>query len=737
MLNMKFINKIKRAFALYMIVSMFMLNLVPANLARAQEVESTEAVASTESTSENSPTPTEAEPSESTENPNSTEEPASVTPTPTPDPVAQRTEYIEQQRQIELEKFKEEYYVSNPEIAAMAGHTPTSSTQSTASNDSPADTSSNSPVQQAEVAENSGPSAVINDNNGSGSTNTGNSTSTTVDNTTQDNGATVSNTTNGSAVAGSNTTSYNVGNTTQSSSDANVSGTAITSVNTNLDGVMVSEFNIVDNHTGDIILSEEALQANCVSGCGGNTASASNTNNGAGSTNTANNTSSNTDNTTQNNTAGVGNTMNLSADSGSSEASFNHAGDTTLDTGNANVSANSLTFANNNLSGGEVVYAVINIYGDLEGDIILPEFSSAEGSNSSSETSNTNNGADSTNTANSTTNNTDNTTQNNDATINNELVFDANTGENSASYNHGGDTDVSTGQSSVQSNTLNIANSNITGGNYWLVLINVAGKWFGKIMGGPEGSQFAGSEGVMFEIGEEDELNVSIGAQNDNNAADSTNTANSTTDNTDNTTQNNDATINNRLDLSANTGRNDASFNSGGDTTIKTGDARIIANLVNFVNNNISGTGRLVVVVINVFDRWLGNFYGPGQMKNVAVATGGNQNQQNANQQQETTTTNSTTTTTSETQGGVAGSFRRTITSVFRKSTVSKNANVSSSTSETQKVAGISTANMNAIAKTDKISINLAWILVILPMIIVGLIGRKIVVEKVLTKRTS
>ena len=64
----------------------------------------------------------------------------------------------------------------------------------------------------------------------------------------------------------------------------------------------------------------------------------------------------------------------------------------------------------------------------------------------------------------------------------------------------------------------------------------------------------------------------------------------------------------NNVDLYANTGGNSASRNTGGDNSITTGDATIVANIINFVNTNISGNGRLFVNVVNVFGSWFGDF---------------------------------------------------------------------------------------------------------------------------------
>ena len=102
---------------------------------------------------------------------------------------------------------------------------------------------------------------------------------------------------------------------------------------------------------------------------------------------------------------------------------------------------------------------------------------------------------------------------------------------------------------------------------------------------------------------------------NSGNGANSTNTAAVTNASNNTLVQTNQAVVNNNLNLSANTGGNSASRNTGGDNTITTGDATIVANIMNFVNNNIAGSGRLFITVVNVFGSWRGNFFGPGQEK--------------------------------------------------------------------------------------------------------------------------
>jgi len=406
--------------------------------------------------------------------------------------------------------------------------------------------------------------------------------------------------------SGDNSASYNTGGTnTIVTGDANVSGTAITAVNTNVDGIMVSEFNIVDDHVGDYVLD---FASNCIAGCTPGSLTAANTANGAGSVNNLDLNLDNSDTTFQSNDATVGNTMTLSANSGFNDTDANTNGDNVILTGDANVSANALTFANNNIAG-NVIYGVVNIYGDLVGDIVFPEeLLGACCGTGPATISNTANGANSQNNLDVNLSTDDSTFQNNDAIIDNVLVLDAQTGANDTDANTGGASAIATGDSNVTASVLNVANSNLSGGNWFLVLVNEAGNWIGRIIGGEGTDNFAGSPGTEFTVDQSGAITVTNGG----NGAGSTNSTNLNINDDSSTTQNNTANIQNNLNLSANTGHNSASYNTGGDSVIQTGDANIVANIVNFVNNNIAGGGKLVVTVVNVFGNWLGNFRSPG-----------------------------------------------------------------------------------------------------------------------------
>jgi hypothetical protein len=565
--------------------------------------------------------------------------------------------------------------------------------------------------------------SVANSGNGADSTNNGAIDVTNNSNTIQDNDAHVVNNLNQYTSTGDNRAEDNLGgNVSINTGDANTTGTLITSVNTNVDGVAVAEFNVVEDQVGDLILDFDSY---CIIGCGTGSLQASNTGNLAGSTNDATINLTENNNTFQTNDAVIENTMVLASETGENVADDNGGGSVAITTGDANVAANSLTFANNNLAG-NILYGVVNIFGDLIGDIVLPEsYLNTLCSNCGSNlvASNTGNLAGSTNESSVSQTFNDTTNQFNTLDIDNVLLIDAETGGNTASRNGGdGGAAITTGDTNIEANIFNVANSNVNGGTWWLVLVNEAGNWVGRILGSPDGASMAGSAGTEFSINADGE----IVASNSGNGADSTNnaTVNQTVNN--NTTQINNATINNFLDLSAVTGRNTANDNIGGDVSITTGDANIVANLVNFVNNNIAGNGRLIVTVVNVFGSWFGDFVAPGQIKESSTADSGNQNPTGAATNNPPSNTQSKNPT--STPAGATTNSNNNTTAVSSTNTSSTGGSagflgfgfptiLGGGDNDGGESAVLGQVIENDIAGNKKIKINLAWAILALPLI--------------------
>lgn len=581
----------------------------------------------------------------------------------------------------------------------------------------------------AGVGSNSGSGASItNSGNGSESDNSGSIIITDNSSTFQDNSATVKNNLNQDSVTGQNSASYNTGGDSSiTTGDANTTSTVMTVVNTNVDVLAVAEFNIADDHMGDFILD---FNSGCISGCLGGNLTASNTGNGTDSTNSADITQITNNNSFQTNEADVENNLILASDSGNNSTSFNTDGDSIIDTGDANVSANILTAVNNNIIG-NVIYSVVNIFGDLIGDIIMPEgYASTLACSSCGgdlTAINTNNGSGSTNNTDITQINNNETFQVNSADIENNLILSATTGNNDVSQNTGGDSSIKTGDTNINARVLNVANSNIDSGNWWLVLVNEAGNWIGRILGSPDGANFAGSAGTEFIVNSDGEIT----AINSGNGSDSTNASSVTSVNNNTIVQENNAKIVNNVNLSANTGGNSASSNTGGNSKITTGDANVVANIVNFVNNNITGGGKLYVTVINVFGSWLGDFVGPG-LKKEKVAASGSAGEQSTHQSLGSSSSGSSS---SSDNGSTSTGQSAANTSTPSAQSQPKQVLAYSGSVNGQdevKVADFSIGPETVLGsglaegtKRNSIKINLAWLLLVVPAAAVALVLRK------------
>jgi len=452
----------------------------------------------------------------------------------------------------------------------------------------------------------SGGATVVNDGNAAGSGNSGSATIVNEDNTTQTNSANVTNNLNQASISGRNSASDNVGDTSIETGDSNTSGTIINSINTNLEGISLAEFNIIGDYMGNYVLD---FESGCISGCGGDIVVA-NTGNGNGSDNIASVDTINNDSSFQTNDAEIENNMTLVANSGNNKTNDNTRSNTSIDTGDANVSASVLNLVNTNIAGG-IVYSVVNIFGDLVGDIIFPETDNCCGDDVYA--TNSENSGGSTNVTDVDITNSDDTFQFNNVELENNLILEANTGKNVLTDNTQGSGYIETGNVEIEGSVVNVANTNISGGDMWLVIVNEAGKWVGRILG-TDGGNIAGSEGFVFDVDE----NGEITAVNSGNGENSDNNTSIDQTNVSTVVQDNNAKITNNLVLSANTGENRAKDNTGGNNSIITGDARIVANIVNFVNTNIAGSGTLYVNVVNVFGSWLGNFVTPGSENDLA-----------------------------------------------------------------------------------------------------------------------
>jgi hypothetical protein len=220
-----------------------------------------------------------------------------------------------------------------------------------------------------------------------------------------------------------------------------------------------------------------------------------------------------------NNNAGLNNDVTVKANTGNNSANFN-SGDGSINTGDANISLNVLNFVNSNFlatDGG--LLAVVNVFGDWLGNLLLPKNLVGNGSTVV----------------------TGSTEVDNNANIVNNLDLNANTGNNETSFNSE-NAAITTGDASAKINLSNIANKTLIGDVVYLAFVNVLGNWDGQ-----------------------DLTKTNLG---------------SALSSAGNFVSDSYAKINNNFHLFVNTGGNTASYNSG-NGNITTGDANISANLVN------------------------------------------------------------------------------------------------------------------------------------------------------------
>ncbi|MET0979705.1 MAG: hypothetical protein ABWX90_00420, partial [Candidatus Saccharimonadales bacterium] len=266
-----------------------------------------------------------------------------------------------------------------------------------------------------------------------------------------------------------------------------------------------------------------------------------------------------------NNNAAVTNNVNLNATSGNADVIDNtRAGNAT--TGSANTVANVMNIINSIIAANQSFVGTVNIYGNLDGDILVaPDFlpqllasnngaSSPDGSSlavSSEETQ----------------------------SIMNNINLNAATG-NAVVANNTTAGNATTGNAATNLVLLNLSGHQIVANDSLLVFVNVLGQWVGLIVDAPNGATAAAlGNGVTTNTATPD-LSIDV----DNNSR-----------------------IVNNLNLNSQSGNATVDGNtSAGNAT--TGNATASANVANISNSQLGLSGWFGVLFINVFGSWLGSF---------------------------------------------------------------------------------------------------------------------------------
>jgi len=270
--------------------------------------------------------------------------------------------------------------------------------------------------------------------------------------------------------------------------------------------------------------------------------------------------------------ASIVNNLNLAAQSGDA----NNNGNTTTGSatsGDAGAVANIVNMINSYINAGQSFMGAINLYGDLTGDILLPDGLLAQIFGTGTDSTNTIDQANNSDVnANNTTNNS--ITNNTDlAATSGNAVIEGNTRAGSAQ----------TGDANTNVQEMNFIGRHLAGTKGLLVFVNVLGNWVGMLFGG------LGSSTIQ---------DTGTGS---NNAINSTNDVGA------DITTNQDYSITNNLNLRAESGDANVIGNTNaGDAT--TGDASVAANMLNMIDSSINFSDWFGVLFINVFGNWTGSF---------------------------------------------------------------------------------------------------------------------------------
>ncbi|OGZ78345.1 MAG: hypothetical protein A2358_03410 [Candidatus Staskawiczbacteria bacterium RIFOXYB1_FULL_37_44] len=406
--------------------------------------------------------------------------------------------------------------------------------------------------------------------------------------------------------SGNNDANFNTGHGIVTTGAANLGLNFFSLANTNLFGSQkfyANLQNIYNNFTGNVDLSGElAVGSSPLSGL---LANAANNSTGANSSNQSIVNINDQTSITNQNTGKLNNEIDAKVTSGQNRANYN-TGSGSVVSGQVNSSVNVVNFLNSNITSGNWMMKTLNVFGNWSGDLKLPTMQTPEltvtvpAAGAAADSANTNTGSASVNTTDLTINNSATLTNNNQATIENNVTMQTDSGNNDASFN-GGAGLVKIGTANAETNEMNVANLNVTGNSWWLIVVNRFGTWNGTAVGSPEAVAIK-TTGISTVL---TPGQSGVDVTNNSTGPDSNNSAGVNIDHKTDITNTNQADIINTLNIQAVSGQNQTKYNSGHGYT-ETGAINGVNNIINFVNANIT-TANWVVVVVNVFGDWSGN----------------------------------------------------------------------------------------------------------------------------------
>lgn len=290
--------------------------------------------------------------------------------------------------------------------------------------------------------------------------------------------------------------------------------------------------------------------------------------------------------------AAINNDINLDATSGNATVTNNTTGGDAT-TGSAETIANVVNLINSAISSGRSFLGVVNINGNLNGDILIPpDFVDQLIASNVPTVTISNTGPNSNNAINRTGSGSTNVTNTNGLGITNNVDATAQSGSAAVTENTKGGSATS-GTAGTSITAFNLTGSQVIGSNAMLVFVNVLGEWVGLIVNAPPGATAAALGGGLNSIGQT--------GPSSNNAINDQGSSNTTLDN------NANLQINNNIRTAARSGNANVNRNTNGGNA-RSGNAKGAVNLANIENSTLGLTNWFGVLFINVFGTWHGSF---------------------------------------------------------------------------------------------------------------------------------
>lgn len=243
--------------------------------------------------------------------------------------------------------------------------------------------------------------------------------------------------------------------------------------------------------------------------------------------------------------------------------------------GNVKAVINLLNLINSAIKYNKSFIGILNINGNLNGDILLPPdmikaIIAATGPSSNNQISQSGNTS------------VDVSLEDN-RTINNDITTDVNSGDANVSNNTTGGK-ATTGNAKSNLVLLNLTGQKVVTKNALLVFVNVMGSWVGLIFDAPAGTNAVAATGP-----------------NSNNTIIQDHNLDVTVDSTSN------SLIDNDINVSAESGDASVTGNTKGGNAVS-GDAEVGINVLNMIDSEFDVSDWFGVLFINVFGTWTGSF---------------------------------------------------------------------------------------------------------------------------------